>query len=252
MTPRQKGRLVGPRRNRWLVAARLIPAGAFDFPDKIGFAGCQVAGNELRATVGAFNDMRAKQQAGRMFEAAVWALSLASHRPVSFEIRSCKDLGESSRRIAYDYGSIALPHKLSAEEIGEALNLYRMMRRLRRAPRRLNMALADLQLAGADGTAFAFVHLHRGLEQVREYFGGSQPKSAWRNMRSALGVSKSYLDFVSSRRNEPEFGTAHAPPKRGRKSQITHNEVQEGMRRTSEVLARFIRYLAHEPVGQGL
>ncbi len=231
------------RGDRWRVNARLIPADEFDPPPKIDFPGCKVVEGQLVATVAAHDHSDASEKAGSVFQQAVSCLSLASQRPVTFEIRLCTPLGESGGRMHYNHGSISVPHRLTTEEIREAVDLFRMIRRLGRAPRRLNMALADLQSAVDDGTAFAFVHLHRGLEQVREYFGG------WDKMRQALLVSEKYLRYISTRRSSPEFNIAHAPVKRGQKVRVSGREVQEGTRRALEVIRRFIRHLAGEPVG---
>ena len=231
------------RGDRWRVNARLIPADEFDPPPKIDFPGCKVVEGQLVATVAAHDHSDASEKAGSVFKQAVSCLSLASHRPVTFEVRSCTPLGESGGRMHYNHGSISVPHRLTTEEIRESVDLFRMMQSLKSPPRHLSMALGDLQRARDDGTPFAFVHLHRGLELVREYFGG------WDKMRQALLVSEKYLRYISTRRSSPEFNIAHAPAKRGPKSRIPDREVQEGTRRASEVLCRFIRHLAGEPVG---
>ena len=231
------------RGDRWRVDARLVPANDFDPPPEIDFSGCKLADGQLSITVRAPDDQRARERAAVDFERAAGCLSLASHRPVTFEVRTCTNLGEPGRRVHYDHGTVSLPGELTPDEIKEALGLYQMLQSLKSPPRRLSMALGDLQRAGDDGTPFAFVHLQRGLEQVREYFGG------WDKMRQALVVSEKYLRYISTRRSSPEFNIAHAPAKGGQKARVSGREVQEGTRRASEVIRRFIRHLAGEAVG---
>ncbi len=226
----------------WLAVASVSTEGVLVLPSRVDFPDCQLVNGELRARVVAAASDDAKEKAEVLFRDAVWSLLLASRRYCGFETSYVKNLmGEPSRTI-YVAGSV--DERLTDEETGEAIELCRMLEDARPRSRRVEMALGDLQCALADGTPFAFVHLHRCLEQIKEFFG------SWPAMRSDLNLSEEYVRYVTKRRSSPEFGTAHAPVKRGALRTIAAEEIREGISRAVEVLKRFLCFLTGRAVGE--
>jgi hypothetical protein len=234
-------RMAPTNTQRWLVVA------AVDGPvvlPRIDFPQCRIVNGELRTRVSATTSDEAREKAQVLFRRATWSLLLSSRRHYDFEISSVKSLAEAGARTIY--GAAALRLRLTPENTATAIELYELLRTIRPAPRRLEMAFSDLRHAVADGTPFAFVHLSRCLEQIREYFGG------WSEMHSKLNVSPEYLKYVSRKRSTPEFGIAHAPLKGGPRTAITAEEIREGISVGAEVVKRFVLFLAEKPVGDQL
>jgi len=226
----------------WLVVASVSMEGVLVLPARLDFPDCQLVNGELRARVPAASSDDAKEKAEVLFRGAVWSLLLASRRYCSFETSYVKNLTGKPSRAIYVTGSV--DESLTDEETSEAIELYRMVEDARPRSRRVEMALSDLQCALADPTPFAFVHLHRCLEQIKEFFG------RWPAMRGDLNLSEEYVRYVTTRRSSPEFGTAHAPVKRGPRAMITGEEIREGISRTVEILQRFLCFLTGRPVGE--
>jgi hypothetical protein len=223
----------------WLVVATVD--GPVVLP-RIDFAQCQIVKGELRARVSAASSDEAKQKAETLFRRATWSLLLSSRRQYDFKVSRVKSLAEKGSQTIYVTDTLRV--RLTPEDTATAVELYELLRTIRPAQRRLEMGLSDLQCAMSDGTPFAFVHLHRCLEQIKEFFGG------WPAMRADLNLSEGYLRYVTTRRSGPEFGTAHAPVKRGPRTRITRKEIREGTSRAVEVLKRFLYFLADRPVGE--
>lgn len=232
-------RVVPTNIQRWLVVATV--EGPVVVP-RIDFGQCRVVNDELRTRVSAASSDEAAQKAEALFQRAVWSLLLSSRRNYHFKLTHVKSLAERGPQTIHVTDTLRL--RLTPEDTGTAIELYELLRTIRRAPRRLEMALSDLQCAMADGTPFAFVHLHRCLEQIKEFFNG------WRAVHSNLNVSEGYLMYISTRRHSPEFGTAHAPVKRGPRTRITGEEIREGISRAVELLKRFLCFLTGRPVGE--
>jgi len=231
-------RMAPTNTQRWLVVA------AVDGPvvlPRIDFPQCRIVNGELQTRVSATSSDEAREKAQVLFRRATWSLLLSSRRHYDFNISSVKSLAETGARTVY--GAATLRLRLTPEDSAAAIELYELLRTIRPTPRRLEMALNDLQYAVADGTPFAFVHLHRCLEQIKAYFDG------WQAMYSQLNVGEEYRIYVSTRRSRPEFGIAHAPSKRGPRTPITADEIRQGISMGAEVVKRFVLFLAGKPVG---
>jgi hypothetical protein len=226
----------------WLVVANVTTDGVLVLPGRIDFPNCELVNGELRAQVAATSSDEAKEQAETLFRGAVWSLLLASQRYCHFETNYVRNVTGKPSRTIYVTGSV--DEKLTDEDTRRAIELYGMLQDVSALPGRLKMALSDLQCAMSDGTPFAFVHLHRCLEQIKAFFGG------WPAMRADLNLSEGYLMYISTRRHDPQFGTAHAPVKRGPRARITGEEIREGILRAVEVLKRFLYFLTDRPVGE--
>ena len=231
-------RMAPTNTQRWLVIAAV--EGPVVLP-RIDFPRCRIVNGEMRTRVSATSSDEAKKEAEVLFQRATWSLLLSSRRHYNFKVGSVKSLAESGARTIYAAATLRL--RLTPEDTATAIELYKLLRAIRPAPRRLQMALSDLQDAIADGTPFAFVHLHRCLEQIKEYFGG------WEPMRRELKVSKRRRRYITTRRSRPEFGIAHAPLKRGPRTTLTPEEIRKGISVGVEVVKRFVLFLAGRPVG---
>jgi hypothetical protein len=234
--------LVEAEPREWVVVARVSTNDDLVLPSRIDFRSCELVDGELRARVQATSSDEAEQEAELVFQRAAWSLLLASRRYYRFEISHSRSLTGKPFETIHVMGS--LEERLSDQETTRAVELCGILQEVRPRPRRLEMALSDLQCAMAEGTPFAFVHLHRCLEQIKEFFNG------WRAVHSNLNVSEGYLMYISTRRHSPEFGTAHAPVKRGPRTTITGEEIGEGISRAVEVLKRFLYFLTDRPVGE--
>lgn len=237
-------------KSQWEVTANLTRDGTIILPDKLTLGGCEIADYEITVQTIAASGEEAEREAEKQFRAATSALFVATGRPFGFDVKSWRNLesGAGGGRVWHGLDFIAAG-RLTDADIELAQELTGLLENIGTPPERLALALDDLRRAIEERSPFAFVHLNRCIEQVREHLRcpGDDDKRAWENVHEALNVSPEYLKFVSGRRTP----VAHAPREAGEDKAIG-KDFHEGAARASQTLVRFIKHLAGKLVGEKL
>ena len=235
---------------RWQVTADLVRDGTIILPNKLTLGRCEIVDYEITVQTTAASREEAEREAEKQFRAATSALFVATGRPFGFDVKSCRNLesGAGGGRVWHGVDFIAA-RRLTDADIELAQELTGLLENIGTPPERLVLALDDLRRAIEERSPFAFVHLNRCIEQVREHLRcpGDDEKRAWKNVHEALNLSPEYLKFMSGRRTP----VAHAPRKPGEEKAIAQ-DIHEGAGRASQTLVRFVKYLANKPVGEKL